>query len=91
MRREDIFVGMRVVCVKPFAGYKTLVGKTGTVVSTTGGSIGVEFDEIFPGGHDCSGRARDGFGRYGQPDALEEYVDTPKDFNIEMSFDELLN
>lgn len=93
MRGEEIFVGMRVVCARPFAGYRTLVGETGVVVSIAGGSVGVEFDTPFPGGHDCCGRAREGHGRYGAPGCLEECVENVEEtgFDIQIKFEDLFD
>ena len=61
----------RVVAVKPVAGNKSLIGKTGTVIFCSPNRIGVRFDHRFIGGHDCQGRCPNGFGRYGVPNEFE--------------------
>lgn len=61
----------RVVAVKPVAGNKALIGKTGTVIFCSTKSIAVRFDNRFIGGHDCQGRCPNGFGRYGSPSEFE--------------------
>ena len=65
-------VGQRVICIKPFAGYASLVGMTGTIVAIRDNEynrIGVDFDEDFRGKHGCGGRAING--RWGDQICLE--------------------
>ncbi len=61
-------VGDRVRAIGKVDGIN-LTGKCGRVVSVTDGlthnCIGVEFDERFPIGHDCSGKGKIGYCRFG--------------------------
>lgn len=63
-------VGDRVKVKDKFCG-TDLKGKTGTIVYVFGTRVGVDFDEPFPEGHNCDGRAKSGNGRYGQERELE--------------------
>lgn len=61
-------VGDRVRAINKVDGVD-LIGKCGTVVSVNDGfwsaRLGVEFDEPFPYGHDCNGRGKSGYCRFG--------------------------
>ena len=61
-------VGDRVRAINKVDGVD-LIGKRGTVVSIKDGllssRLGVEFDEPFPCGHDCNGRGKSGYCRFG--------------------------
>ena len=75
--------GDSVVCKYMFGGLR-LEGATGIVVSdprVTDDAIGVQFDKKFPGGHTCSGRCPNGFGRFGREHELAFYDDTADNFN----------
>lgn len=89
-------IGDKVVAIRPVDGWERLKGKFGTVVhiSEYSPAIGVEFDEIFAGGHDCNGKCKYGKGRYGTEDTfvLVE-VNTPElslDKDEVVLFDEFL-
>ena len=61
---ERYSIGDRIV-VMDTLDYLNLAGREGTVVDIINGTmIGIEFDEAFPGGHDCGGVGRDGYCRW---------------------------
>lgn len=61
---REFKVGDRVRCVRPFADLKRCVGLTGTVICTGSDGFGVQFDE-FIDGHNCSGKGKHGYCRFG--------------------------
>lgn len=94
--RYNIFeIGDRVVAVGAVDCYDFLEGRHGTVVHIAGDTsinIGVEFDEPFPGGHDCGGHGHIGRCRYGNREAFEfEEPYTIKDINPDQEETEQLD
>ena len=91
MKPEECYIGARVICTKPFAGFDKLVGKLGTIVhiyKESSWDIGVEFDEPFEFGHNCNGKCVDRHGRYGNSSSLELIQEiTPE---LTMSYDEVM-
>ena len=62
MKAQDYLkIGDRVLVVQPEDDYET-VWLTGTVVSFENNCVGIQHDKPFPGGHQCRGKATDGFG-----------------------------
>ena len=66
-------IGDRVVAIYAVDGKESLIGMAGTVVDISKYTppIGVEFDHKFPGGHDCDGRGKYGYCRYGAEDVFK--------------------
>ena len=83
-RENPIFkIGDRVVAVEAVDGRGDLIGKAGTVVDINSNfyaPIGVEFDSIFDGGHDCKGHGILGRCRYGEETSFifEAECDSPE-------------
>ena len=93
MQTGGFGVGDRVVAVSPVDGNSQLVGMAGTVIhiSDMTPPIGVEFDEMFVGGHDCGGRGRYGYCRYGFVKSFEaEAVEIDVDPEETALFDKFL-
>ena len=90
MKREDVEIGMRVVAVRPVDGFVHLIGKIGTVRRLGVGyyEVGVEFDEVFEGGHgNCGAPHRC---RFGQAESFDPYFEDDKNTDVAFSFDALM-
>ena len=70
-------VGDRVITARGvFAGLR--VDCPGVVIAVASPQrIGVEFDYAIPQGHDCAGRGKPGYCRWGSSNELELYQDIP--------------
>lgn len=89
MTLREARVGMRVVCVEPYDGYANLVGEVGEIKFIHNGSIAVEFDNPFDGGHMCSRRCKPRHGRWGSAECLEPESVAELPDCISISFDDI--
>lgn len=62
-------IGDRVVCVEAIFGFSCTLNKHGRVIWYDGRDYGVEFEENV-GGHNCSGRGKQGHCLWAKPDSL---------------------
>lgn len=83
--------GDRVIAIDKYDGNSRIVGITGTVISSAGSMISVEFDEDV-GGHDLTGKCRYGYGWRVPAKCLDHYRQPCfADSDIVISYEEVMS